>query len=94
MCFDQQARKQAVLPPSERPAGLKCCHNGIETLLAALSVSPLAAQEVDNMNTAVEAHEGCHIYGWLDVQRVAGSLHISVHVDDYMMLAKVRRPAS
>ena len=47
-------------------------------------------QDVDDMNHGVEAHEGCHIYGWMDVQRVAGNLHISVHVDDYMMLAQVR----
>ena len=50
-------------------------------------------QDVDNMNHGVEAHEGCHIYGWMDVQRVAGNLHISVHVDDYMMLAQVRARA-
>lgn len=41
------------------------------------------------MNRGVESHEGCHIYGWLDVKRLAANFHISVHVDDYMLLAQV-----
>ena len=46
-------------------------------------------QEVDGMNQAVASHEGCHVYGWLDVKRVAANFHISVHVEDYMLLAQV-----
>ncbi len=46
-------------------------------------------QDVADMNSGVEAHEGCHIYGWLDVKRVAANFHVSVHVDDYMLLAQV-----
>ena len=46
-------------------------------------------QDVNNMNKGVESHEGCHIHGWMHVQRVAGNFHISVHVEDYMMLAQV-----
>ena len=46
-------------------------------------------QEVDSMNQAVASHEGCHVYGWLDVKRVAANFHISVHVEDYMLLAQV-----
>ena len=42
------------------------------------------------MNQAVASHEGCHVYGWLDVKRVAANFHISVHVEDYMMLAQVK----
>lgn len=42
------------------------------------------------MNEGVAHHEGCHVYGWLDVKRVAANFHISVHVEDYMMLAQVR----
>lgn len=46
-------------------------------------------QEIDGMNRAVASHEGCHVYGWLDVKRVAANFHISVHVEDYMLLAQV-----
>lgn len=41
------------------------------------------------MNKGVASHEGCHVYGWLDVKRVAANFHISVHVEDYMLLAQV-----
>ena len=41
------------------------------------------------MNKAMDAHEGCNIYGWLDLQRVAGNLRISVHIEDFFQLAKV-----
>ena len=47
-------------------------------------------QEIDDMNKGVASHEGCHVYGWLDVKRVAANFHISVHVEDYMLLAQVR----
>ena len=40
------------------------------------------------MNKAMDAHEGCNIYGWLDLQRVAGNLRISVHIEDFFQLAK------
>ncbi len=36
----------------------------------------------------MDAHEGCNIYGWLDLQRVAGNLRISVHIEDFFQLAK------
>ena len=42
------------------------------------------------MNKAMDAHEGCNIYGWLDLQRVAGNLRISVHIEDFFQLAKAR----
>lgn len=51
---------------------------------------PFETQEIDGMNQAVASHEGCHVYGWLDVKRVAANFHISVHVEDYMMLAQVK----
>ena len=38
----------------------------------------------------MDAHEGCNVAGWLDVQRVAGNFHISVHAEDFLMLTKVR----
>ena len=46
-------------------------------------------QEVESMNKAFDAHEGCHIFGFIDVERIAGNFHISVHAEDYMMLARV-----
>ena len=41
------------------------------------------------MDRGVAAHEGCHIYGFMDVKRLAANLHISVHMQDFMMLAEV-----
>lgn len=41
-----------------------------------------------DVNKAMDGHEGCNIYGWLDLQRVAGSLRISVHIEDFFQLAK------
>ena len=38
------------------------------------------------MELAVKDHEGCQVEGWLDVQRVAGNFHISVHADDFFLL--------
>ena len=52
-------------------------------------MTPIVLQEIDGMNQAVASHEGCHVYGWLDVKRVAANFHISVHVEDYMLLAQV-----
>ena len=36
-------------------------------------------QEVDAIELAMTEHEGCNVAGWLDVQRVAGNFHMSVH---------------
>ena len=41
-----------------------------------------------DVNKAMDGHEGCNIYGWLDLQRVAGSFRISVHIEDFFQLAK------
>lgn len=38
------------------------------------------------MNAALDKHEGCNIYGWLEVQRVAGNFHLSVHADHYFAM--------
>jgi hypothetical protein len=37
----------------------------------------------------MEGHEGCNIYGWLDLQRLAGNFRISVRVEEFFMLTKV-----
>ncbi|KMZ63765.1 putative Endoplasmic reticulum-Golgi intermediate compartment protein,putative [Zostera marina] len=34
---------------------------------------------IKNVKAALANHEGCRVYGFLDVQRVAGNFHISVH---------------
>lgn len=46
-------------------------------------------QEVNELNQAMDGHEGCNIYGWLDLQRMAGNFRVSVHVGDFFMLTKV-----
>lgn len=38
------------------------------------------------MNAALDEHEGCNIHGWLEVQRVAGNFHLSVHADHYFAM--------
>ncbi|CAL5218347.1 g7 [Coccomyxa viridis] len=43
-----------------------------------------------DVNKAMDGHEGCNIYGWLDLQRVAGSFRISVHIEDFFQLAKTQ----
>ena len=43
------------------------------------------------LNQAMDAHEGCNLAGWLDVQRVAGNFHISVHAEEFLLLTKARR---
>lgn len=42
------------------------------------------------MNSALDKHEGCNIHGWLEVQRVAGNFHLSVHADHYFAMRSVR----
>ena len=36
-------------------------------------------QEIEAMEQAMRDGEGCNIEGWLDVLRVAGNFHVSVH---------------
>ena len=43
------------------------------------------------MNQAMDAHEGCNIFGWLDLQRVAGNFRVSVHISDFFALTRVRQ---
>lgn len=45
------------------------------------------------MNAALDKHEGCNIHGWLEVQRVAGNFHLSVHADHYFAMRSVRCPS-
>lgn len=46
-------------------------------------------QENAAMNAALDKHEGCNIHGWLEVQRVAGNFHLSVHADHYFAMRSV-----
>ena len=34
--------------------------------------------DLQAIKRALQAHEGCNMYGWLELQRVAGLVHISV----------------
>ena len=72
------------------------CLTALRTSLSAClaSVTGCAMQQVDAINDAFAAEEGCLVEGWLRVQRVAGNLHISVHMDDYIMLDRVSMPPS
>ncbi|KAK9865559.1 hypothetical protein WJX84_003935 [Apatococcus fuscideae] len=48
-------------------------------------------EEVNNMNQEMDAHEGCHVLGWLDVRRVAGNFHFTIHGQNFMMLKKTQQ---
>ena len=54
-----------------------------------LSFDVLSVQENAAMNAALDKHEGCNIHGWLEVQRVAGNFHLSVHADHYFAMRSV-----
>ena len=49
----------------------------------------MGLQENAAMNAALDKHEGCNIHGWLEVQRVAGNFHLSVHADHYFAMRSV-----
>ena len=51
-------------------------------------------QDGTDANAAMEGHEGSNIYGWLDLQRLAGNFRISVRVEEFFMLTKVLTVAS
>ena len=38
----------------------------------------------------MDGHEGCNIFGWLDLQRLAGNFRISVRVEEFFQLTRVR----
>lgn len=42
------------------------------------SRSSCVRQEMTAIEEALKRHEGCNIYGWLDVARVAGNIHFAV----------------
>lgn len=47
---------------------------------------PMRDEPADLLNKAIDDKEGCNIWGWLDVQRVAGNFHLGVHASSYFML--------
>ena len=57
-------------------------------------MSHLVQEPADLLNKAIEDKEGCNIWGWLDVQRVAGNFHLGVHASSYFMLKSVSRCCS
>eukprot|EP00244_Chara_vulgaris_P006329 TRINITY_DN2405_c0_g1_i1.p1 TRINITY_DN2405_c0_g1~~TRINITY_DN2405_c0_g1_i1.p1 ORF type:complete len:349 (+),score=58.76 TRINITY_DN2405_c0_g1_i1:109-1155(+) len=46
-------------------------------------------ESIGEIRRALDAHEGCRLHGYLDVQRVAGNFHVSVHGMSYFVLSKV-----
>lgn len=46
-------------------------------------------QENAAMNAEFDKHEGCNVNGWIEVQRVAGNFHLSVHADHYFAMRSV-----
>ncbi|GBG75102.1 hypothetical protein CBR_g19615 [Chara braunii] len=46
-------------------------------------------ESIGEIRRALDAHEGCRVHGYLDVQRVAGNFHVSVHGMSYFVLSKV-----
>eukprot|EP00245_Coleochaete_scutata_P010511 TRINITY_DN3696_c0_g3_i1.p1 TRINITY_DN3696_c0_g3~~TRINITY_DN3696_c0_g3_i1.p1 ORF type:complete len:351 (+),score=56.23 TRINITY_DN3696_c0_g3_i1:119-1171(+) len=44
---------------------------------------------IQSIQDAMAAHEGCMVYGRLDVERVAGNFHVSVHGQSYYVLQRV-----
>ena len=50
----------------------------------------VAVQENAAMNAEFDKHEGCNVNGWIEVQRVAGNFHLSVHADHYFAMRSVR----
>ena len=61
----------------------------LEQLKLLSAIEGYHLQENAAMNAAIEKHEGCNIYGWLEVQRVAGNFHLSVHADHYFAMRSV-----
>jgi hypothetical protein len=53
-----------------------------------------ASQHIEAIKTALGNREGCRVYGFLDVERVAGNFHISVHGQSYYVLGQVFASAS
>lgn len=48
----------------------------------------LNAEDIEEVLAAVERLEGCNIYGWLHVHRVAGNIHFSVRPEAMMAVAE------
>jgi hypothetical protein len=45
-------------------------------------------QELTEIGDAVKRHEGCNIYGWLEVARVAGNIHFAVRPEALFLSMK------
>mmetsp|Transcript_32223 Transcript_32223/g.91398 ORF Transcript_32223/g.91398 Transcript_32223/m.91398 type:complete len:368 (+) Transcript_32223:484-1587(+) len=50
-----------------------------------------AKQDQEAIDKAMEDMQGCNIYGHLDVMRVAGNFHISVHSDNFFHMKNTQR---
>lgn len=43
---------------------------------------------MDGIREALKRHEGCNIHGWLEVERVAGNVHLSVRPEALYLAMK------
>ena len=48
----------------------------------------LDVEDMNEVRDAVMRHEGCNIFGWLDVQRVAGNVHFAVRPEAILAIAE------
>lgn len=54
------------------------------------SCLPHTTQTVQDLEQALNNHEGCQLIGTLQVKRMSGVLGISIHINDFMALPEVR----
>lgn len=47
-------------------------------------------QDIDAVKAAIARHEGCNIFGWLDVDRLAGTLHFTVRQEALFVAYNMR----
>ena len=51
-------------------------------------VLTLDAQDMNEVREAVTRHEGCNVFGWLQVQRVAGNVHFAVRSEAILAVSE------
>ena len=83
-----EGRTRSVNYPVQRDLSTMTVH-GNEHVYKLFLFTLMEVQENAAMNAALDKHEGCNIHGWLEVQRVAGNFHLSVHADHYFAMRSV-----
>lgn len=46
-------------------------------------------QEIDALDKAMDAHEGCNLHGWVLVKWLAGNFHFSIHAQNFFSMKQV-----